>query len=425
MVFDTRAAAFDPDTDGAPATTGAAAKPDGAAEPDPTAEEITNVIPRFRGARGRRATPPRPRPGPVPNPPPRPVRAPGWPGPGQVPGALPNQPFPSPVGPQPSRTPVPPVGPPRRWPENRRGPVRPPAQLQPPATPLGLPPGVPQVSLPPVPVVNQVISPTPPTATDEPSAVKKAADKLSMSKVLAGSMAAATSAVFGSYFGTLGTVGGAAVGSIATTVATSIYQRSIERTRDTVKTKVLGVTGRGGGDDEVQQFVPVEDERTVRLEAGRAAPAEARPARRPVRLVVAGTFLIFLVGLALVTGIEWAKGSPLSGGTGGTSVGRVLERPAPPTTHREVTPQPEDSSSSEPSSDSSDSSDSDESSQRESSRKKLEDLLPSGSSRPSPSDSPSDSSSPPSPTENLLPRIGPSDSNSGLFQQRDQDQQDR
>jgi hypothetical protein len=278
---------------------------------------------------------------------------------------------------------------------------------------------VPQVSLPPVPVVNQVISPTPPTA--ESSAVKKAADKLSMSKVLAGSMAAATSAVFGSYFGTLGTVGGAAVGSVATTVATSIYQRSIERTRETVKSKVLGVTGRVGADGQAQQFEPVEDERTVRLEAGRAAPAEARPTRRPVRLLVTGTFLIFLVGLALVTGIEWAKGSPLSGGTGGTSVGRVLERPEPPpTTQREDTPPPEDSSSSEPSSDSSSS---DESSQRESSRKNLEDLLPSGSSKPSPSESPRSSDSPPSPTENLLPRFGPSDSNNGLFQQRDQ--QDR
>jgi len=280
------------------------------------------------------------------------------------------------------------------------------------------------VSLPAVPVVNQVISPASLTATADTSAIKKAADKLSMSKVLAGSMAAATSAVFGSYFGTLGTVGGAAVGSIATTVATSVYQRSIERTRETVKSKVLGVTGRAGGDDEVQQFEPVEDERTVRLEAGRAAPAEARTSRRPVRMLVAGTFLIFLVSLALVTGIEWAKGSPLSGGTGGTSVGRVLERPAPPTTQREVTPQPEDSSSSEPSSDSSDSSSSNKSSQRESSRKNLEDLLPSGSSKPSPSQSSRPSSSPPSPTENLLPRIGPSDSNSGLFQQQDQ-QQDR
>jgi len=283
---------------------------------------------------------------------------------------------------------------------------------------------VPQVSLPPVPVVNQVISPTPPTSTAEPSAAKKVADKLSMSKVMAGSMAAATSAVFGSYFGTLGTVGGAAVGSIATTVATSIYQHSIERTRETVKSKVLGVTGRVGGDEEAQQFEPVEDERTVRLDAGRAAPAGARPSRRPVRMLVTGTFLIFLVGLALVTGIEWAKGSPLSGGTSGTSVGRVLERQAPPpTTQREVTPQPEDSSSSEPSSDSSDSSSSDESSQKESSRKNLEDLLPSGSSKPSPSESSRSSSSPPSPTENSLPRIGPSDSNSGLFQQ--QDQQDR
>jgi len=42
-------------------------------------------------------------------------------------------------------------------------------------------------------------------------------------------------------------------------------------------------------------------------------------------MLLIGTVMIFLLALALVTGIEWAKGSPLSGGGGGTSIGHVLD----------------------------------------------------------------------------------------------------
>jgi hypothetical protein len=59
---------------------------------------------------------------------------------------------------------------------------------------------------------------------------------------------------------------------------------------------------------------------------------KARPAgprgRRPLKALVIGTLMIFLVGLGLVTGVEVAKGSSLSGASG-TSVQRVLEPQAP------------------------------------------------------------------------------------------------
>jgi hypothetical protein len=56
----------------------------------------------------------------------------------------------------------------------------------------------------------------------------KASDTLTMSKVTAGGLAAATTANYGSYFGAFGTVGGAALGSVASAVVSHVYQRSIE-----------------------------------------------------------------------------------------------------------------------------------------------------------------------------------------------------
>jgi len=109
---------------------------------------------------------------------------------------------------------------------------------------------------------------------------------LTMTKLAAGGLAAATSAVLGSYFGVLGTVGGAAAGSVATALSSEIYQRSFER---------LG---------------------------GRARPTA--PRRRTLPRLVLGAVAIFALGIGVVTGVEWVKGGPLSGGSRGTSLGRVL-----------------------------------------------------------------------------------------------------
>jgi hypothetical protein len=136
-----------------------------------------------------------------------------------------------------------------------------------------------------------------------------AAASLSASKVVAGGMAAATSAVCGSYFGAFGTVGGAAAGSIATTVGTSLYQRSIERAGQRVRARVR----RGAG------------------QPSDTPPAAGRRRYLPRKLIAAvlGTLVVFAVGIGVVTAVEWIKGGPLSGDGRGTSVGRVLEATAP------------------------------------------------------------------------------------------------
>jgi hypothetical protein len=145
---------------------------------------------------------------------------------------------------------------------------------------------------------------------------------LTSSKVLAGGMASATSAVLGSYFGALGTVGGAAAGSVATMLSTAIYQRSIERTHDRMRRRAP----RGS---------PARPTK---------ASAARRQGHRPARLftvTVIGTIVIFALGIGVVTGIELIRGAPLSGGDHGTSVSRVLQpssstlptNPASPSDH--------------------------------------------------------------------------------------------
>jgi hypothetical protein len=62
--------------------------------------------------------------------------------------------------------------------------------------------------------------------------------------------------------------------------------------------------------------------------------------------------LVFLIGLLAVTGIEWAKGSTLTTGQTGTSVGRVFtggdDRRTPPAEEHDTTATPEPSDSAEP-----------------------------------------------------------------------------
>ena len=174
-------------------------------------------------------------------------------------------------------------------------------------------------------------SPAAESATPEPevTAPAKAVD-LTVNKVLAGAGAAATSAVLGSFFGATGTVTGAALGSVASTVATTLYQRSLDRTRDTILARVRITPGRR---------TDLSDTPTVQLTAptptdpGESATTQLQVEpvlRRPRRfwIYAAATVVVFAIGLLVVTGLEWAKGASLTTGQPGTSVGRVLTPPA-------------------------------------------------------------------------------------------------
>ncbi|WP_345383940.1 hypothetical protein [Pseudonocardia yuanmonensis] len=185
-------------------------------------------------------------------------------------------------------------------------------------------------------VPTTAISPATGTAATSATIEEKTPD-LTVNKVLAGAGAAATTAVFGSFFGATGTVAGAALGSVVTTLGTTIYQRSLDRTKETVLARVK-IPGRK---DAVVIAEPVDPLATIPLQRrtdegggptmlqpalGDEAPEKTRPwyTRKRLLLAAASTVAAFVVGMVVITGVEWVKGSPISGGTSGTSVSRVV-----------------------------------------------------------------------------------------------------
>lgn len=189
---------------------------------------------------------------------------------------------------------------------------------------------------------------------------KKGAD-LTLNQVVAGAGAAATSAVLGSYFGATGTVAGAALGSVASAVATTLYKHSLDRTRDTIAARLQSRRGATGAEAPTTVLAvprprtPAEQP-TVHLSV---AP-DTRPSRRRMIVGAVVTVVVFTVGLIVVTGLEWAKGSSLTTGQPGTSVGRVLsggngtQDRESRTSERSVAPTTEPSASTEQTPDSSD-----------------------------------------------------------------------
>lgn len=157
---------------------------------------------------------------------------------------------------------------------------------------------------------------------------KQDTDSVRISQVLAGALAAITAAVLGSTMGVAGTVIGAGLASVVSTVGGALYLRSIQRTRQGVRTVRAKVVGRNGTTsvlvaDLEDKPEPQEEEPDEGNE--QTQPPSGRRLRWPV--LVAGSVLAFALGMLVITGVEWIKGEPLSGGSG-TTIGDVLDRPA-------------------------------------------------------------------------------------------------
>ena len=178
----------------------------------------------------------------------------------------------------------------------------------------------------------------PPPPPSPPAAAPKSG--LTVSKIIAGAGAAATSAVAGSVFGADGTVVGAAVGSVVSAVTAAGYERSLDRTRTVVVSKVRLPGGHAAEvtqvippdamatrvlDPDATQEIPVQRQPTGIRSTEVVAPVPPPARRLRLPLLIGATALIFLVGLLAVTGVELLKGGPvLSSSQHGTSVGKVL-----------------------------------------------------------------------------------------------------
>jgi hypothetical protein len=156
-------------------------------------------------------------------------------------------------------------------------------------------------------------------------------ERVRISQVLAGALAAVTAALIGSTMGVAGTVVGAGLASVISTVGGTLYLRSIQRTRDSVRTVRAKVVGRSGGatvlvstdDEEPAPETGDEVDASASEEpvAEDRPPAEKRRLRWPVLVVT--TVAAFALGMVAVTGVEWLRGESLSGGSG-TTFGSVV-----------------------------------------------------------------------------------------------------
>ncbi|HEY7596343.1 MAG TPA: hypothetical protein VH969_24570 [Actinophytocola sp.] len=160
-------------------------------------------------------------------------------------------------------------------------------------------------------------------------------DTIRLSQVLAGALAAVTAAVLGSTMGVAGTVVGAGLASVVTTVGGAVYLRSIQRTRQGVRSVRNMVVAHAG-----RTSVTLLEERTEPETGADERPGtgeepgeetsdrtgtEQPPAHRRLRwpALIVASVLAFVVGMMVVTGVEWLRGESLSG-NGGTTVGRIV-----------------------------------------------------------------------------------------------------
>jgi hypothetical protein len=162
-------------------------------------------------------------------------------------------------------------------------------------------------------------APHPPTS---PDGTPRKTD-LNPTHVTAAALAAVTTAVLGSMLGIAGTLMGAAGASVITTVGTALYQSSLERSRERVRSLT---------------------QRTRPLRTSREG-SSARVAPPRWGAVVVGALGAFLLAMMAITGFEWASGETVGGNGTGTTIGQVVtnqsgpQNPAtPPTPHRPDAP---------------------------------------------------------------------------------------
>jgi hypothetical protein len=172
-------------------------------------------------------------------------------------------------------------------------------------------------------------------------------DRVRFSQVLAGALAAVTAALIGSTMGVAGTVVGAGVASVISTIGGTLYLRSIQRTKDSVRVVRAKVVGRSGGatvlvtDDPEQKAATGEQVEVATTEPSEEPPEASEPVaapeptellddrppsnRRRLRwpVLVVTTLAAFALGMLAITGVEWLRGESLSGDSG-TTFGSIV-----------------------------------------------------------------------------------------------------
>jgi hypothetical protein len=173
---------------------------------------------------------------------------------------------------------------------------------------------------------------------------------LNLTQVAAAALAAVTTAVLGSTLGAAGTLIGAAGASVITTIGTAVYQSSLERSRESIRSltyRTRPYPGSRQGSRTTRSHPaaahtpPGDEQLTGSIDRG---PQPADRSRRFATLrwgaVVLGALGAFLLAMMLITSVEWASGQTVGGYGNGTTIGQVLNDqpgprnpPAPPSPH--------------------------------------------------------------------------------------------
>lgn len=179
-------------------------------------------------------------------------------------------------------------------------------------------------------------------------------------QLVAGALAAVTAAFLGSTLGVAGTVIGAGVASLVSTLGSAFYQHSLDRTGASLRARVSAfrtnpaeattrrlspvakpvlkqaeqVTRvltpvRGPGDQTTRYLrpVPVDFPSSTVDSPTSDSPTDSPTKsgwRRRWRVLAGLTVAVFLLGMGAVTGVELLRGSPISGGSNGTTVGSLF-----------------------------------------------------------------------------------------------------
>ena len=151
------------------------------------------------------------------------------------------------------------------------------------------------------------------------------ATDLKLSRVAATALAAVTTALLGSRLGAEGTLIGAAGASVITTVATSLYQASLERSRE----RVRSLTRRTRPAHPASlATLPAEDSPPAGDQLRDNAKQPSNRSGRSAAWRWAGVVVAALGGFALammvITGFEWASGKTVGGNGKGTTIGQVV-----------------------------------------------------------------------------------------------------
>ncbi|HKX66468.1 MAG TPA: hypothetical protein VJN29_04520 [Intrasporangium sp.] len=163
---------------------------------------------------------------------------------------------------------------------------------------------------------------------------------LSVTQLIAGSLAAATAAFLGSRLGVLGTISGAAIGSVVSAIAASLYTASMTRAREALRWREL--LSRQAHSKPQNAPPPTPSSVQSAPTSPPSSSVQSAPTSpsssvqdvpvRPPRRVLATAGVLFALAIAFLTGLQLASGADVTGTSVGTrrSAGQ-LERPVSPT----------------------------------------------------------------------------------------------